>query len=222
MLGCVPRPRAVVVTGSGVHTDRWHDLDATSAAVASILAEQFDVHITSTEQVAELPRAELPPAELIVLNATGDLERAPTDSRPVVDAILAAHEGGAALLALHASSLAFRDDPRWPRLLGGRWVPETSGHPPIGPATVTYAGGAPFGAGGFELFDERYTALERHPGTLLVATHTEAGDTHPLVWARGPARGARVVYDALGHDIRSYESTGRRRLIADATAWLLR
>lgn len=217
----MPRERVVVVTGGGAHTDRWHDLDATGAAIAELLAGRFEVTTTTTDELAGIADA-----DLMALNVTGDLEREPVDSRGAVDALLAAHAGGTALLALHSSSLAFRDDPRWAELLGGRWVPDASGHPPIGVASVRCVEGAPFGtlfgeAGGFELFDERYTGLERHPGTLLVAEHTEAGVAHPLVWARDPAHGARVVSDALGHDIRSYESVGHRRLLVDAVAWLL-
>jgi type 1 glutamine amidotransferase len=217
MLEGVSRERVVVVTGCGAHTDRWHDLYATGAAVAELFAERFEVSTATTDELVGIADA-----GLIVLDVAGDLEREPVDSRSVVGALLAAHAGGSALLALHSSSLAFRDDPRWAQVLGGRWVPDVSDHPPIGDAVLRVIGGAPFGdAGEFELFDERYTALERRPGTLLVAEHTEADVTHPLVWARDPADGARVVYNALGHDIRSYESAGHRRLLTASAAWLL-
>ena len=43
---------------------------------------------------------------------------------------------------------------------------------------------------------------------------------HPLIWAyRGPA--SRVVYDALGHDVRSYDSEQHRTLVPKAVGWLL-
>ena len=216
MLRGVSRPRALIVVGADAHTDRWHDLAATGAAAAAVLAERYEVGTTTTSELAGVSDA-----HLIVVDASGNLDADVTDSRAVVDALVAAHTAGTALLALHSSANAFRDDPRWSALLGGRWVPEVSGHPPIGDATVRFADGAPFGAGSFGLFDERYTGLERHPDTLLVAQHTETGASHPLVWARDPDGGGRVVYSALGHDTRSYDSPGHRRLLADAITWLL-
>jgi len=211
------RPLAVVVIGSGPHVDPWHDLDATGAAVGALLADTCSVAVTATDELAGVDRA-----DLVVVNAGGDRDSPPADSRAVVGALLAAHASGTPLLALHSSAIAFRDDPRWADLLGGRWVPEVSGHPPIGDANVRVRADAPFGEpGDVQLFDERYTSLERRAGTLLVAEHDESGTAHPLVWARDPARGGRVVYSALGHDVRSHESAGHRRLIADAVAWLL-
>lgn len=211
------RPLAVVVIGSGAHVDPWHDLDATGAALGALLAETCSVAVTTTDALAVVDGA-----DLVVVNASGDPDAPPTDSRAVVDALSAAHASGAPLLAAHSSSMAFRDDPRWSGLLGGRWVPGVSGHPPIGLTRIALRADAPFGGPGeVEVFDERYTSLERHPDTLLVAEHEDGGATHPLIWARDPATGGRVVYSALGHDIRSHESPGHRRLLADAVAWML-
>lgn len=213
----MPRHRALLLTGSGAHTDRWHDLGATSVAVGRVLAERCEVTERSTDDLTGLADA-----DLLVLNVAGDRESEPTDSRPVVDALLRAHAAGTGLLALHSSSIAFRDDPRWAELLGGRWVSGVSDHPPIGDTVVRVRADAPFGEpGDLALFDERYTALERRGGTLVVAEHDEAGASHPLVWARDPADGGRVVYSALGHDTRSYESPGHRQLLADAATWVL-
>jgi uncharacterized protein len=41
------------------------------------------------------------------------------------------------------------------------------------------------------------------------------------VWAR-ESRLARVVYDGLGHDTRSYQSPGHVELLQRAVGWLLR
>lgn len=53
----------------------------------------------------------------------------------------------------------------------------------------------------------------------LASLVAEAGFRHPLVWAREFGR-SRLVYDALGHDPRSYDSEGHRALIAQALGWL--
>jgi len=77
--------------------------------------------------------------------------------------------------------------------------------------------------------DERYTDLDVDAGVrpLVMADVTayEAPDrpasvgAHPAVWvAPGPGR---VVYDALGHDARSYASPDHRAVLAATVAWLL-
>ena len=52
---------------------------------------------------------------------------------------------------------------------------------------------------------------------LVVADHD--GTAHPVVWvAPGPGR---IVYDALGHDVRSYDSPSRVDLLRREVRWLL-
>ena len=52
---------------------------------------------------------------------------------------------------------------------------------------------------------------------LVVADHE--GTAHPVVWvAPGPGR---IVYDALGHDLRSYDSPTRVALFRGEVRWLL-
>jgi type 1 glutamine amidotransferase len=41
-----------------------------------------------------------------------------------------------------------------------------------------------------------------------------------LLWAREYGR-SRIVYDALGHDTRSYDSQAHRELIRRAALWAL-
>lgn len=53
----------------------------------------------------------------------------------------------------------------------------------------------------------------------VLATHRHDDRDHAVVWAgRGPAR---VVYDGLGHDARSYDCVEHRKLVLHAAAWLL-
>jgi len=211
-----PSPRvAVVVTGVGVHSDPWHGLDATSAAASALLAPRFEVRAITTDDVAQLADA-----DLVVLNVSGDLAEPPADSRAIVDALLAVHAAGTPILALHSTSLAFRDDARFAELLGGRWVPGVTMHPQIGVAVVQPADAAT--ASAFEAYDERYTALERRDDTELLAFHTEDGLTHPLVWVRDRADGrGAVAYDALGHGVESYLADGHAQLFGSLVARLL-
>ena len=92
------------------------------------------------------------------------------------------------------------------------------------------------GLGDFELCDERYSYLRVAPDVIPLATHQHDGIEHPLLWARtwpapGPdaaalrgaaarTSGARIVYDALGHDGRSYDPPEHTEIIGRAIRWL--
>lgn len=199
--------------GAGAHVDRWHDLPATTASLASALATATGA-VVATATTDDLDQLS---TDLVIVNASGDLGADPVDSTPAVDALLTLHATGVPLLAVHSSAYAFRDDPRWARLLGGRWVPGASGHPPSGPATIDLIHPAA-GTGSITVLDERYMGLEVHASSLVVATHIEEGATHPLVWLRDEP--ARVAYSALGHDSRSHTSAGHRMLLTRLVAWL--
>ncbi len=74
----------------------------------------------------------------------------------------------------------------------------------------------------FEVWDERYSHLERTAeDATVLATHELEGSTQPLVWVRDTP-GGRSVYDALGHGIESYRSPQRRRLLQAEARWALR
>ena len=73
----------------------------------------------------------------------------------------------------------------------------------------------------FTVQDERYADLHLTDVIEPVAEHVEEGVRHPLIWGRELGR-SRLVYDALGHDTRSYDSAEHRALIAQALVWLSR
>lgn len=200
----------VVLTGIGVHADPWHALGATSEAIAGVLAAVGAVRvITTADPIGE--------ADLLVVNASGDLAEPETDSSALVDAILGHADAGRPVLATHSSTLAFRDDARWAQLLGGRWVPGVSMHPQIGHALVQSTGTALL-EDDFVLYDERYSHLESRD-VELVAEHTEDGVVHPLVWLRSGR--SRIAYDALGHGVESYDSAEHRALLLRLARWAL-
>jgi type 1 glutamine amidotransferase len=212
----------VVVSGEQEHTDPWHGLAGTSAAVAEVLSPRAAVRTVGTAD-AELADAMIS-ADVLVLNVSGDLATDPTDSRAIVDLLVAHLAAGKGILALHSSSLAFSDDPRWLDLLGGRWVPGVTMHPQIGHALVQATDEGHDELDGFDdfvLYDERYTALETRPDDRILAVHTEDGLTHPLIWTRERTdRRGRVAYDALGHGVESFDSAEHRRLLAQLLDWV--
>lgn len=214
-------PRIAVISGVDGHSDPWHALSETSAALADILGELGEVEVISTRDLTGAAAA-----ELMVVNAGADLAAPPRNSGPVVDVIVAHQARGGAVLGMHSAALAFPDDPRWAEVLGGRWVPGRTVHPQIGHALVQASpierssGATPLSRD-FIVYDERYCNLERHPGTTLVGHHTEDGLTHPLIWWRATEDGGPVAYDALGHGVESYEASGHREWLLAGAARLL-
>jgi type 1 glutamine amidotransferase len=228
-------PDAIILSGAGRYADPWHPFDETSAALAELVRDAgFAV------EVADDPDAALAALDagvrLIVVNA-GD----PAGPRPGAEsargadatppeasvttageaALEAAIDRGVGILAVHAAASSLRDHPAFERALGARWLTDVSWHPPIGEAHVHVVGNHAIveGLGDFTVFDERYAGLRLLDVIEPIAEHTEGDGRHPLVWAREFGR-SRLVYDALGHDMRSYESAGHRDLIARALDWL--
>ncbi len=203
-----------------------HDFAATSAALAGVLAEA-GVESRITEDIAgALGRG--PRHRLITVNALrchddgGWSESVGGASfalpRAARAALLDHLDRGGGVLAVHAASICFDDWPAWRRLLGASWVWGTSHHPPLGRAEVKVHGGHPIvdGLDDFELVDEIYSDLDVLPEVRPLASSMG----QPLVWAR-PVRRGRLVYDALGHDVRSYESPAHRAMLRRAAHWLL-
>jgi uncharacterized protein len=217
--------RAIVLSGTGRFADAWHPFAATSARLAAILRDQgFEPEIAGPDE----RMADLGDARLVVVNIGAP-------SVPDLDRDAAARLGllgylarGGPMLIMHVSSTSLPAVPEWKSVLGGIWVRGRTMHPEYGLARIrVYPDRHPVvaTAGDFELYDERYSYLDV-ADVIPLATHRHDGIEHPLLWARsyppatpgGPE--ARIVYDALGHDERSYDSAEHREIIARAARWL--
>jgi hypothetical protein len=218
----VHRTAVVLTSRGGAYADPWHDLRGGAESVASVLAEAGLVPQIREDVLAALE--EHAGRALLVVACSG-APQPPDQERDEADRIAAALDrhvaAGAPVLAVHAGSMAFPEVPRWRQLLGARWVHGTSGHPDLDRCTVRVADtGHPVTAGlvDFELEDERYSDLELDPARQALVTHEWDGRTYPLVLA-GTVDRSRVVYDALGHDARSYASPERRQLLRREARW---
>lgn len=225
--------RALILSGAGRYADPWHPYPETSARLASLVGEAgYDVEVRDDVDAALATLGE--DVRLLVVNA-GDPDgpdasgvepatgRAAAAAAAGVDdgALEAAIGRGVGMLAMHSAASSLRDYPAFHRAIGGRWEDVVSWHPPFGEAHVHVVGNHAIreGLGDFTVDDERYTSLRLHDVIEPIAEHEEGGFRHPLVWARELGR-SRLVYDALGHDTRSYDSAEHRALIARALEWL--
>jgi type 1 glutamine amidotransferase len=230
-----PAHRILILVGRGRYQDPWHDHAATSHRLALLLAG-LDVggRPVAVDVRSTFPDAldDLGDVDLLVVNAGTSWDGfreagiGPDDATwaPFHARLDAWARAGGRLLAVHQSANTFDDAPGWEEVLGGRWVEGTSGHPPIGEASVALAAGThPItdGLGAVEVFDERYCSLRVAPSSQVLGWVTDDdGERHPVLWV-ADAHGGRTVYSGLGHDVRSHDSPSHRELLLRAATWLL-
>ena len=212
---------ALIVSGAGTYSDPWHPFDSTSTRLKEILSEQYSTSITTT--VADtLTHLTGGAGDLVVLNF-GSAGVAQATDAACLDGIERFLEAGGALLVCHVAATAFPADPRWEEILGGRWVRGISMHPDRGDAEIHVTPGdhaITRGLTDFVLTDERYSYLRVAPDVDVLATHSHNDAEHPLIWTH-TWRGARVVYNGLGHDAESFDSAQHRTIVLRAAHWLL-
>ena len=222
-----------------------HDFDATSSAIASLLASGDGGPIETTivddpnDAFARLRAADARGScswDLLTVNALHwrmEVERyAHLRDRDAFDLGAADGEliekyvhGGGGLLALHAAVICFDAEPHWHALTGASWNWERSSHPPVGEVAVqvTEAGRRhPITAGidPFCIVDEVYGFLDDADDLEPLLTATHDGTVHPLLWAR-PAGAGRVVTDLLGHGVESLTNPAHCTILQRAAAWTL-
>jgi uncharacterized protein len=233
------RGTAVVLSGTGRFADQWHPFGETSARLAAIAAaEGFAAEVAGPDE----RMADLGDASLVVVNigapSSADSGRDAAGRRGLLDYL----KRGRPALVMHVSATSLPAVPDWEPVIGGTWVRGTTMHPDYGLARVhVYPERHPIvaGLGDFELQDERYSYLRVAPDVVPLATHWHDGIEHPLLWARtwtaagagieagieagaGTASPARIVYDALGHDARSYDSPEHAEILRRSIRWLAR
>jgi type 1 glutamine amidotransferase len=212
---------ALVVSGAGPYVDPWHDFAATSARLAAIL-EGLGHRVDITGEVEDA-LADPGDVRLLVVNIGNPAEPRPPERMVAAAGGLARHlAGGGGLLGIHCSSTSLTGMREWPGILGGRWVRGRTMHPPQDECVVSTTPAAhPITRGltDFTVVDERYSYLETTPDVTVLYEHRFEDETHPLVWAREAGPG-RVVYDALGHHVGSYDAPGHRVLLERAMEWL--
>src|SRR5690625_714065 len=216
--------RAVIISGAGRYSDPWHPFEETSAALARALD---GLGLEAAVHPSDAGGLDLAGVDLLVVNAGGgsttdDDDRFPEPAR-LRAAVAAFTARGGPTLVVHTGSNTFYETPRWAELIGGRWVPGTSMHPPLGEAVIQVLDDAhpiTAGLGQLQVRDELYCHLEVAATARPLAVHEYQGRQHPLLWVH-EHDGVRVVYNALGHDGQAYAGTDRRELLRREVQWLL-
>ena len=213
----------LIVSGAGDYGDPWHRFADTSQRLAEITAG-LGHRVTVTDAV-EQALADPGRPDLIVVNIGKPSEGRPQSRIDAAERGIDRHlQQGGALLGIHVSATSMTTMSRWSQMLGGHWVPGRTMHPKQDLFTVRVDHSAhPIvrGIADFTVFDERYTYLHTNRDITVMGEQFTDGRFHPIIWAReaGPAR---VVYDVLGHDTRSYESAGHVNLLCRTVRWLIR
>jgi type 1 glutamine amidotransferase len=244
--------RAVIATGTGRYADPWHRFEETSSALVSVLSEagfEVTIDLDVDHALRSLDGVDLvvvnagdpwrdPHSGGETITARDGAVA--TVSPESIDGLARALQRGIGVLAMHSAVSSLRDYPDWAPAIGAIWVPGASFHPPIGDAEVrgtrltrpetpessAGAGDADFVVEGFVVLDERYCGLQRVGRSTVVAEHYGPGDGgddihQPAVWIRESGR-ARIAVDVLGHDARSYDSAGHRRVLRQLARWAVR
>jgi type 1 glutamine amidotransferase len=143
------------------------------------------------------------------------------------EALAAAVTAGKGLVGVHgANILGWQGDGLDPadrplfELLGNRYLSHGPGHHE-GRHTIEIVADHPVTAGlsDFELFDEYYEfELAADDVTVLAQRHRADGRVIPVAYAKDHGAG-RVVYIALGHDMRAWGEPSFRALVRQALRW---
>jgi len=212
----------VLILGGGrdPYVDPWHPYAETSGRIAAIALDRGHVVELSDDPMARVA-AGLDGVDVLVSNLPDPGDSVPEADRAAAWAELdrfAQRPGG--VLGVHVGLTGLLGWRRWSDLMGARWVNGASGHPPLGEATVrTLPHRLTDGVGEFAITDELYTGLEVTGDIASGVDHTLDGVVHHLVWTRRVGD-VRAVGDALGHDVRSFDSADHTAIVGRALDWL--
>ena len=209
----------VIVNGDDIH----HDLLSASLVFQQLASEAGYAtrRAIGTSRFVE-PRPETAETDVYVFYTAGGLFDT-AQQQALLDAVKA----GKGIVALHgANIMGWEGDGLAPayrplfELLGNRYLSHGPGHHE-GRHTIEIVAEHPITAGldDFDLFDEYYEfELADDDVTVLAQRHRDDGVVIPVLYVREVGRG-RVVYLALGHDMRSWGEPPVRALVRQAITW---
>jgi type 1 glutamine amidotransferase len=210
--------KALILSGGGRYSDPWHPFAATSMRLAGI-AESLGHTVEIAEELEER-LVDLSGVDVVVVNAAGGPVTAAHDAS--ISGMRAFLARGGGVLAIHVGASNLIGMPEWERVTGMSWIDGVSMHPKLGLAHVLVHPERHAIAGplrDFDLVDERYCYVRVASDVVPFVSHEHEGTNQPLAWARQYGN-ARIVADALGHGVESYDSREHHELILRSFQWL--
>jgi type 1 glutamine amidotransferase len=213
------RNALVVVNGDDIH----HDLLSASQVFQQLGIEAGLVTRRAIGQNRFVDaRPETADADVYLFYTAGG--QFPTAQQEALVAAVAAGKGlvgvhGANIMGWEGDGIDPADRPYFD-LLGNRYLSHGPGHHE-GRHTIEIVGEHPIteGLDDFELFDEYYEFEFADDDVQVIAQrHRADGAVIPVMYVRTVGAG-RVVYLALGHDMRSWGEPPVRTLVRRALAW---
>lgn len=215
-----PAPRAmVIVNGDDTH----HDLIGAALVFQQIGTEAgFATRRAAGTGRFIDPRPETAQSDVYLFYTSGG-----QFGTAQQEALAQAVAGGKGMVSVHCSNIMrWQGDGLDPadrplfELLGNRYLSHGPGHHE-GRHTIEIVADHPAAEGvtDFELFDEYYEfELADEKITVLAQRHRADGVVIPVMYAREVGAG-RVVYLALGHDMRAWGEPPFRALVRQSLAW---
>lgn len=209
----------VIVNGDDIH----HDLIAAASVFQQLGVEAgFATRRAMGLNRFADPRPETAENDVYLLYTAGG-GFATAQQQALAEAVRA----GKGLVGVHGANILGRQgdgldpaDRPYFELLGNRYLSHGPGHHE-GRHTIEIVADHPITAGlsDFELFDEYYEfELADDEVTVLAQRHRADGVVIPVLYAREYGAG-RVVYLALGHDMRSWGEPPVRALVRQSLRW---
>ncbi|MDA7888530.1 ThuA domain-containing protein [Akkermansiaceae bacterium] len=169
-------------------------------AVFSALSPTFvaeGINATFSSSLGSISEANLMNYDALMMYGNAVSSGASSSNQPLVPVIQQYVESGGALVGLHVASAAFRNDPRFAALLGGRFQQHYVGSftpENIEPEHALIKGLTPLTS-----FDETYILKDLNPDIHVLQERIETnGIRYPWTWTRFQKSG-RVFYTASGH-----------------------
>jgi uncharacterized protein len=131
-------------------------------------------------------------------------------------ALYAFANGGKGIVAMHSGGGLFKESDAFISLIGGSFKSHGVGTF----RTKDIAPNHPVmkGVPNFESWDETYIHMKHNPDKTVLSLMVEGDHEEPWTWVRNQGKG-RVFYTAWGHDYRTWNNEGFRKLIENAVRW---
>jgi len=178
--------------------------------ITPYLAER-GIYLHYTDQQSDLNLENLNNYDALMIygNRTGLPMQQETD-------LLSYVNNGGGIVAIHSASATFNDSDAFVSLIGGAFKAHGTGTFSVEHQSSTHP--VLEGVPEFESWDETYVHMKHNPDKEVLSVRVEGNHEEPWTWVRDQGNG-RVFYTAWGHDERTWENEGFKKLIERASRW---